>query len=376
MKLAVQFAFGGLILLLNQSPLLADVVFNEKEISHIRAFGPWPPTQNVDLSNKASGDENAVALGQKLFSDRRFSKGQKLSCQDCHQAEYAFADSVALNRGLQKLTRHTPSVLNLGGSSWFGWSGAGDSLWMQSLRPIIATDEMGMTVAKVAAKIRADKNLMSNFGSIFEKASTADDEMLFVILGKVLAAYQETLISAPSAFDKFRDALVSGETEKTLNYPEAAKRGLKIFIGEGKCHFCHFGPTFTTGEFADIGISQFTNEGGVDRGRYGGIEELLKSPFNGLGKYNDDPLKKTAIRTKHLKKLHRNFGEFKIPSLRNVSKTPPYMHNGSLKSLEDVVEHYSDLDMDRIHQDTETLLRPLKLTDSEKIDLISFLKTL
>ncbi len=376
MRFTAHIAICGIILLFSQSLLFAEVQFTEDEIVQIRAFGPWPLPHETDLSNKASGNKIAVKLGKQLFSDRRFSQKQKLSCQDCHQPEYAFADSVDLNRGLKPLIRHTPSLLNVAWNNWFGWSGTGDSLWMQSLRPITTAEEMGMTVPAVAALIRSDADLMARFEVIFKDAISVNDEELFVMMGKVLAAYQETLISEPSSFDEFRKELISSDWENKSNYPDSAKRGLKIFIGKGKCHFCHFGPTFTTGEFADIGISQFTVDGDVDKGRYSGIEELLKSPFNRLGKYSDDQSKKTAIRTQHLKKLHRNFGEFKIPSLRHISKTPPYMHNGSLKTLEEVVDHYSELDVERIHQDTETLLRPLNLSKREKSDLISFLKTL
>ncbi|WP_025898224.1 cytochrome-c peroxidase [Sneathiella glossodoripedis] len=376
MKFVRQCLLFFLVMVCGAQDVSADVTFNKAEKIVISRFGPWPPVSQADVSNKASGNPEAIELGEQLFGDRRFSKGNKLSCKDCHQPEFSFADSVSLNRGFAPLKRNTLSLYNLRWSNWFGWSGASDSLWMQSLRPIISPDEMNMTVAKVGEIIKNDRSLNEEFERIFGDAGNLNGELLYVQFGKILAAYQETLISPRSRFDQFRDALLAGDKRAIDLYPEDAKRGLKIFLGKGRCHFCHFGPLFTTGEFADIGMSQFNADGSVDKGRYTGIQTLLASPYNLLGKYNDDLTGTVGVRTRHIRLLHRNFGEFKIPSLRNVSNTSPYMHNGSLKTLEDVVAHYSELDIERIHQDTEALLRPLGLSDEEKQDLVSFLKTL
>jgi cytochrome c peroxidase len=151
---------------------------------------------------------------------------------------------------------------------------------------------------------------------------------------------------------------------------------LKIFVGKGNCVFCHFGPAFTNGEFADVGISYFVAKGRVDSGRHGGIKELLADRFNLLGPYSDDPGGAAASKTKHVASQHRNFGEFKVPGLRNVALTAPYMHNGSLATLRDVVLHYSDLNEERLHADGERILRPLKLSPQEVDDLVAFLESL
>ena len=112
-------------------------------------------------------------------------------------------------------------------------------------------------------------------------------------------------------------------------------------------------------------------------GGYGGIAALLASPFNLLGPYNDDPGKAAGVPTRHVEQLHRNWGEFRVPSLRNVARTAPYMHNGSLATLGDVVRHYSELDEERLHGHEGTrLIRPLRLTSQERADLVAFLETL
>jgi cytochrome c peroxidase len=203
-----------------------------------------------------------------------------------------------------------------------------------------------------------------------------NSEQILVLIGKLLAAYQETLITPRSPFDEFRDAVLARDNVAAATYPKAAIRGFRLFAGKGACTLCHLGPLFTSGEFGDIGITQFIGVGAVDQGRYTGIQSLLASPFNLLGAYNDDPQAASGIRSRHVKLQHRNFGEFRIPSLRNVSQTAPYMHNGSVATLEEVVDFYSELDEERLHTDGEKILRPLNLNAAEKADLVAFLKTL
>ena len=116
--------------------------------------------------------------------------------------------------------------------------------------------------------------------------------------------------------------------------------------------------------------------GRVDTGRHDGIRRLRADRFNLLGQYSDDPSRATATKTRHVEPQHANFGQFKTPSLRNVALTAPYMHDGRFATLRDVVRHYSDLDMERIHTHGEQLLRPLKLSESEIDDLVAFLETL
>jgi cytochrome c peroxidase len=120
----------------------------------------------------------------------------------------------------------------------------------------------------------------------------------------------------------------------------------------------------------------FLAGGGVDKGRYDAIPTLKASPFNLLGPHSDDPGRSGGAKTRYLDLKPRNWGEFSVPKLRGVSRTPPYMHDGSLATLEDVVRHYSELDPARIHSDGQGLLKALKLDDGEIADLVAFLETL
>jgi cytochrome c peroxidase len=140
---------------------------------------------------------------------------------------------------------------------------------------------------------------------------------------------------------------------------------------------CHFGAAFTNGEFHDVGVPFFAGRGQVDAGRYDGIAKLHANPLNLLGAYNDDRDGRAAVKTRHVERTQRTFGQFRTPGLRNVALTAPYMHNGRFATLRDVVRHYSELDPERVHSHGEAaLLRPLKLSDAESDDLVAFLESL
>jgi cytochrome c peroxidase len=351
--------------------------FTASERATILSLGPWPPAAIRDPGNRASGNAEAIALGKKLFFDRRLSKNDDVSCADCHQPDKGFADGFKLNTGYGKITRHTPAITNLRWNSWFGWGGEADSLWAQSIRPMLSRNEMAGTPTGIRRAITQDKELTCRFRAAFDRDPAGLPKYdLLVLVAKALAAWQETLVTQETPFDLFRNALAAADTEAMNKYPSSARRGLKIFAGRGRCTFCHFGPRFSNGEFGNIGVSFFVAKGEVDHGRYGGLRTLKKSPYNLLGKYNDDPTRRNAIRTRHVRPRHRNWGEFKVPSLRNVAETAPYMHNGSISSLEDVVRFYDELDEERLHTDGEKILRPLGLSDREKGDLRNFLLTL
>ena len=235
--------------------------------------------------------------------------------------------------------------------------------------------EMGGSREHAAALLRGDAELACRFTRVFGAAPSADDESVLASIGKALAAFQETIVSGRSPFDDFRDALSRDDFSSMKKYPEAAQRGLRIFVGRGNCSACHFGPTFSNGEFHDTGIAFFTRDG-VDPGRHGGIRKLQANPLNLLGAHNDERTGANAVKTRQVSLEHRNFGEFKVPGLRNVARTAPYMHNGSLATLVDVVQHYSELNPDRLHADGESLLKPLRLSAGESADLVAFLESL
>jgi cytochrome c peroxidase len=351
------------------SPLSVSF-FNDEEKAAILRHGPWPPPFRPDPSNRVSGKPEAIALGERLFFEPRLSGPGSLLCATCHAPGRAFQDGRARAFGVAEVDRNTPSLLDVRYMRWFGWDGANDSLWGQSIRPFLDPKEMDASAQHVADTVR--KLFAADYEKTFRE-KPADDETVLVNVGKALAAYQETMVTSRAPFDDFRDAL---EKNAAHNYPAAAQRGLKIFIGKGNCSVCHFGPNFTNGEFADTGIKFFVGKGRVDAGRLEGIRKLKDSPYNLLGKHNDDPKRTTATGTRHVESQHKNFGEFRVPGLRNVANTAPYMHAGSLATLREVVAHYSELNEERLHQDGERILKPLRLSESEAADLVAFLESL
>lgn len=366
------------ILLALAAPAAAQptLQWSEEEVRAIGLHGPWPPPPVRDPSNRISGTPTGIALGEHLFNDPRLSAGGLTSCATCHQAARDWSDGRAKAMGQVELDRRTPSLWNVGYGHWFGWDGAGDSLWAQSIRPILDPREMGGNATRVATLLREDKALACGHERAFGEQPGGDDEKLMVDAAKALAAFQATLVSPRTSFDSFRDALLAGDREGQARYPLAAQRGLKTFIGAGNCSACHFGPRFTNGEFGDVGIPFFTRPGEVDSGRLGGLAKLAGSPFNLLGRHNDDPSRASALRTRHVQRLHSNFGEFRVPGLRQVGRSGPYMHNGHFATLEDVVRHYSEVDPDRLHSDGMPLVRPLALADEQRADLVAFLRSL
>ena len=350
--------------------------FTAVEKRKILRHGPWPPTFEPDPSNRVSGKPAAIRFGRALFFELRLSTSGRINCAVCHRPLRGWTDGVAKSRGHVEVDRNALSLFNLRFNRWFGWDGAQDSLWAQNLRPLLDKREMGIGVKGAADLVRRDKSLTCRYRAAFGKAPGKDDATVFVDLGKAMAAFLETLVSGRTPFDNFRDAVARNDTAAMARYPVAAQHGLRLFIGKGRCAFCHFGPTFTNGEFADAGVSYFIRRGVVDPGRHGGIRKLRKNPFNLLGKYNDDPGRATAVKTRHVRLTHRNYGEFRVPGLRNVAQTAPYTHAGSLKTLADVVRHYSTINEERLHADGEKILRRLDLSGREQADLVAFLASL
>lgn len=354
------------------------IVFGPAERAAILAQGPWPSPQRTDPSNRLSGDQDAIALGRRLFFHTRLSIDGRQSCATCHDPAQAFADGKTRSTGRALVDRNAIALANLRLQRWYGWAGAADSLWAQSIHPIVEEKELGLTADQLRDRLASDPAMAAAYRHLFRSAA-ADDaaQRVLVNVAKALAAFQETIVTGRTPFDDFRDALERHDASSMARYPPAAQRGLQIFVGKGNCNVCHFGPNFTSGEFEDVGVPHFADKGRVDPGRYGGIAALSASPFNLLGAHNDDPDKAAGVPTRHVEQLHRNWGEFRVPSLRNVARTAPYMHNGSLATLKDVVRHYSELDEERLHgHEGVRLVRPLRLSALDSADLVAFLETL
>ncbi len=375
-RLVLLLALAAALQAQSAEPEAALLPFTPAELQQIQAHGPWPPPRHGDASNRLAGQAAAVAFGQQLFFDASLSARGDLACASCHIPARAFQDGRAVALLGSERPRNTPSLFDAAGHRWLGWDGAHDSLWAASITPLLAAGEMAADPTHLAKRLRARPALERGYRQAFGRPLPADPALLPVDLGKALAAYQATLVSPRTPFDDFRDALARGDRRSAARYPLAAQRGLRLFIGEGRCTVCHAGPGFTNGEFADVGVPFFV-PGGVDSGRHGGLQRLLASPWNRLGPHNDagaaDP---QAVATRHVVLQHRNFGEFRVPGLRQLVHTAPYMHNGSLRTLPEVVRHYSELNEERLHTDGERILRPLRLNPQQSEDLQAFLRSL
>ena len=371
----IRLFFCALILIFTAEAGAQFLDFTDTEKRAILRHGPWPAPWTPDPTNRVSGNPEAIALGERLFFEPRLSPSGKVLCATCHAPFRGWQDSRARAFGHADADRNTQSLFNVRYNRWFGWDGAGDSLWAQSIRPMLDAREMGGSQAHAAALVRADAELSCRYEKVFGAPPPAADEGVLAGIGKALAAFQETIVSGRSPFDDFRDALARNDLPSMKKYPEAAQRGLRIFVGRGNCSSCHFGPLFSNGEFHDTGVPFFI-KGGVDPGRHGGIRKLEANPLNLLSAHNDDLSGTSAVKTRQVAIEHRNFGEFKVPSLRNVAQTAPYMHDGSLATLADVVRHYSEVNPDRLHSDGESLIKPLRLSAAESQDLVAFLESL
>ncbi len=284
--------------------------------------------KNIEIRTKAG-------LGKKLFSEKILSNDSSVSCASCHIPAYAFADTVAFSVGIGgKLTkRNTPSVLNMKNRPYFFWDGRAASLEEQSLMPIQNPDEMGLPVDEAIKRLNQSAEYKNLFQKIFKQKPSSKN------LAAAFAAYEQTLETVDSKFDDWSNNL------KKLTAAE--ERGRKLFVGDkAKCFDCHRMEDFTTDEFKNIGL------------------------------YNEKELNDAGLYM--LTKKESDKGKFKTPGLRNIAVTAPYMHNGIFKTLEEVMEYYNDpakVVTNSINMD-DALKKPLGLTDNEKKDLVSFLKTL
>ncbi len=378
MKAAARIA----ILALALSPLVSHaaetkVTFTEAEIKQILSHGPWPLAPTLDATNRVSGNREAIELGSRLFFDERLSGKGQLACASCHVPERNWTDNLRRGVGSTEVERNTPTLMNLRAQRWFGWDGGADSLWSQSLRPILDSRELAATPKHVAQLIRKDEQLSCRYTKAFgAPPSPTDDEVVFVGVGKVLASFEETLTSGRTPFDRFRDALARGEPQSNWHFSEPALRGLKLFVGKGACTTCHSGANFTGGEFFNTGLSKFAPQGKPDPGRPEGLRQVSESRFNLMSPHNDDRTGASADRTRKATMEKALPGEFKVPTLRNLLLTAPYGRDGRAETLAEVLKHYATLDTASLRAKDGKPAKPLNLTKEEQNDLVVFLETL
>ena len=293
-------------------------------------IGPLPtsvPTPPTNLNYKAKVD-----LGKQLYFDGRLSKSGAISCAFCHNPGTGFADprqtSIGIGGGLGG--RQSPTVYNTAFNHLQFWDGRSHSLEEQAIGPIQNPIEMGETHENDVSKLKKIKGYQQQFRAVF------GTDVNLQGIAEAIAAYERTIISTNSAFDKY----VAGDA-KAMD--DSAVRGMALFKSKARCILCHNGPNFTDNQFHNLGVPQV-----------GPLKE-------DLGRYDVTRAKKDKA-------------AFKTPTLRSIIETAPYMHDGAFKTLEEVVDFLNV--GGGANPNLSTLVKPLNLTSEEKADLVAFLKAL
>lgn len=278
-----------------------------------------------------------VQLGEKLFFDPILSRDSTISCASCHRPEHAFADITPTSKGVFNRMggRNTPSCMNMTNRNLYFWDGRAETLEEQAMGPIENPVEMDLPLSIAVRRLRANLYYNNSFINVFGQKPNKE------LIAKAIAEFERTLETSKSPFDKFM------REDDSTAISASAKRGLDIFNGKGKCFDCHFGIDFTgNDQFRSLGI--YNGKDLNDKGRY-------------------DVTQKES-----------DLGKFKVPGLRNIAMTAPYMHNGMHKTLMEVIDYYDEPDKfikNSINRDS-LLNKPLGLTKEEKKDLENFLLTL
>lgn len=279
-----------------------------------------------------------IKLGELLFNEKRLSSDLTLSCASCHIPRFAFADTTELSKGVgNKLgTRNTPSLTNISARPLLFYDGRATSLEHQVHFPVRNEVEMNFSIAGGIERLRYDATYRRYFEAIYGHAPDSAS------LVDAIAAFERSLETSNTPFDRW----MAGDSSAMS---AAAIRGRNLFMGsKTKCFDCHFSPDFTGDEFRNIGLYDAASPTLNDVGRFGITHDSL------------------------------DLGRFRVPGLRNVAVTAPYMHNGMFKTLRQVIDYYEQPHLsvkNPINIDT-LLQKPLSLTEQEKTDLESFLRAL
>ena len=268
-------------------------------------------------------------LGKKLFFDPILSKTGTVSCASCHKPDHGFSDDKPVSEGIngQKGDRNTPTVFNTANLKFLFWDGRAQSLEEQALGPIKNPKEMGETIAGVLTKLNNNPQYVKEFAAAFGKTPVSTSHLI-----RAIAAYERTLISKDSDYDRF----ITGD-KKALS--ESAKRGMDLFFGKAMCIACHKGSDVTDGDFHNIGLPI--------------TDDVGRSAISITG---------------------QDTRKFKTPTLREVANTAPYFHKGQFETLEAVIAFYNAGGGEDGYKDP--LKKPLNLNEQEQKDLLAFLKSL
>jgi len=273
-----------------------------------------------------------VELGRYLYFDKRLSADESVSCASCHDPKYAFTDGAAVSTGIRGQTgnRSAPTILNRAYSLAQFWDGRAGSLEEQAKGPMANPIEMGNTHDAIVTRIRGAAGYRPMFARAF-----GSEEITIDRLAMAIACFERTVFSGNAPYDRYKRG-----DKKALT--QAQVRGMGVFFDKAKCDKCHEGSNFTLNAYANLGV-------GIDK------------PEPDLGRF---------VITKN----SRDWGAFKTPTLREIEHTGPYMHDGSLKTLAEVVDYYDKGSTKNRNLDEN--IKPLHLTDAEKKDLVEFLKSL
>ena len=366
-------------------------------LASLRLDRTLPPSP----SNRVADDPRAAALGRRIFFDRGFSETGQTACATCHQPQRHFTDGRA--RAVPPTGRNTPTVIGAVFGSWFTWDGRRDSPWAAARVPIEASNEIGGSRTHVVRRVARDARYRAEYQAIFgalpahlarapahagplgdERARAAWEKLpqsqrdeidrVYANVGKSVEAFERTLLPSDSRFDRYADAVRDGRADdaaKLLDAREVA--GLRLFIDPARtqCLQCHNGPQLTNGGFHNLGTGTFTGDA-LDFGRALGIQGVLLDAFNCAGRFSDA----RAEDCRELRFLSTDAhvpleGSFKTPTLRDVAKTAPYLHDGRFATLREVLDYYNAPPADGGHE-----LRALGLSDTELGDLERFLRAL
>lgn len=387
-------------------------LYTRRELAAIFQLSPLGPVP-ADPTDRVADSAQAARFGQFLYFDPGFSANRKVSCSTCHQPDRAYTDGRRVGIGLSADTRNTPTVLNAAYNHWFFWDGRADSMWAQALDVMETPAEFGSDRLHIAHVVYSRNRLRHAYEQIFGPMPPLGDtarfprharpvpghpnsaltrawrgmapadrfavNRIFSNLGKAIEAYERELVSKGAPFDEYVAGLKAHNPAEEAAISLPAKRGLKLFVGAAHCTLCHSGPTFTDGQFHNLGLPVLAGKL-VDIGRAGGIPILLKDIFNGVGPFSDKRTGMPKDKLAYLPPAKAMLGSFKTPTLRNVALTAPYMHDGRFTTLREVVSFYAEGRAGikgKIVGKRERLLDLIPhLTNGQIDDLVAFLKTL